>query len=161
MARIIIADAGPLIAFASIDALAALQTLFSEINIAESVKCECLAKAGADSQRIAAAMDEGWLVTFTPDDASEPLSPSLGAGESDSIRFALQSPDESLLIVDDRLARRFALKQGINIVGTVRILDLAEQRGLIKSAKQSIAGLSAIGYRVSMGLLKQIRSESP
>ena len=77
MARIIIADAGPLIAFASIDALAALQKLFSEINIAESVKCECLAKAGADSQRIATAIDEGWLVTFTPGDASEPLSPSL------------------------------------------------------------------------------------
>jgi len=101
------------------------------------------------------------LVTFTPDDASEPLSPSLGAGESDSIRFALQSPDESLLIVDDRLARRFALKQGINIVGTVRILDLAEQRGLIKSAEQSVAEMSAIGYRVSMELLKQIRAESP
>lgn len=159
MARIIIADAGPLIAFASIDALAALQKLFSEINIAESVKCECLVKAGADSKRIAAAIDEGWLVTFTPGDAPEPLSPCLGAGESDSIRFALQSPDESLLIVDDRLARRFALKQGINIVGTVRILDLAEQRGLIRSAKQSIAEMTAIGYRVSIELLKQIRSE--
>lgn len=161
MARIIIADAGPLIAFASIDALGVLQKLFSEINIAESVKCECLVKAGADSQRITAAIDEGWLVTFTPGDASEPLSPSLGAGESDSIRFALQSPDESLLIVDDRLARRFALKQGINIVGTVRILDLAEQRGLIRSAQQSIAEMTAIGYRVSIELLRRIRSKSP
>jgi len=159
MARIIIADAGPLIAFASIDALAALKKLFSEISIAETVKHECLAKPGTDSQRIEAAIDDGWLRTFIPDVASEPLSPSLGAGESDSIRFAMQSPDESLLVIDDRLARRFALKQGINIVGTVRILDLAEQRGLLKSAEQSIAELSAIGYRVSMELLKQIRSE--
>jgi len=149
MARIIIADAGPLIAFAGIGALSVLQKLFSEVSIAESVKRECLAKPGADSRRIEIAITEGWLVTFT----------SGGAGESDSIRFALESPDESLLIVDDRLARRFALKQGINIIGTVRLLDLAEQRGLIKNAEQSIAEMAAIGYRVSMGLLKQIRAE--
>ena len=160
MARIVIADAGPLIAFAGIDALAALQRLFSEISIAETVKHKCLAKPGADSQRIEAAIEDGWLRTFTPGVATVPLSPCLGAGESDSIRFALQSPDESLLILDDRLARRFALKQGINIVGTVRILDLAEQRGLIKSAEQSIAGMAAMGYRVSVELLQQIRSEA-
>lgn len=34
-------------------------------------------------------------------------------------------------------------------VGTVRILDLAEQRGLIKSAELSIAEMTAIGYRIS------------
>jgi hypothetical protein len=159
MARVVIADAGPLIAFASIDALWVLQNLFSEISVAESVKCECLGKPGTDCQRIETAIDEGWLLIFPPGAVTEPLSPGLGVGESDSIRYALESPDESLLIVDDRLARRFALKRGINIVGTVRILDLAEQRGLIKSAAQSVAEMAAIGYRVSVELLKQIRSE--
>jgi len=91
--------------------------------------------------------------------ATEPLSPSLGVGESDSIRHTLESPDASLLIVDDRLARRIALKRRINIVGTVRLLDMAEQRGLIKSAEQCIAEMTANGYRISVGLLQQIRSE--
>jgi uncharacterized protein len=159
MARIIIADAGPLIAFAGIDALFVLQNLFSEISIAESVRCECLAKPGADSQRIEAVIDEGWVKIFAPGVNTEPLSPSLGAGESGSIRYALESPGESLLMVDDRLARRLALKRGINIVGTVRILDLAEQRGLIRSAEQSIVEMVAVGYRVSLELLQQIRME--
>jgi len=159
MARIVIADAGPLIAFAGTGALSVLQKLFSEISIAESVKRECLAKPGSDSQHIEAAIDEGWLTIFAPDATTGPLSPSLGAGESDSISFALKSQGEALLIVDDRLARRFALKAGINIVGTVRLLDLAEQRGLIENAEQSIAEMAATGYRVSSGLLKQIRSE--
>ncbi len=159
MARIVITDAGPLIAFAGIDALFILQSLFSEVSVAESVKRECLAKPGKDRQRIETAIDAGWLVIFSPELASEPLSPSLGAGESDSIRYALKSPHKSLLIVDDRLARRFALKQGINIVGTVRVLDLAEQRGLIKSAEHSIAEMAAIGYRVSTDLLTEIRSK--
>ncbi len=155
----VIADAGPLIAFASIDALVVLQKLFSEICITEAVMNECMAKPGTDSQRIKAAIDQGWLVTLPPCVATEPLSPSLGTGESDSIRFGMQSPDEILFIVDDRLARRFALKQGINIVGTVRILDLAEQHDLIESAKLCIAEMSTFGYRVSLDLLKQIRSE--
>ena len=43
MARIVITDAGPLIALAGIDALFILQSLFSEVSVAESVKCECLA----------------------------------------------------------------------------------------------------------------------
>ena len=159
MARIVIADAGPLIAFASIDALWVLQNLFSEISVAESVKCECLSKPGKDAQRIENAIDEGWLLVFPPGDIAEPLSPSLGAGESDSIRHALKSPEDSLLIVDDRLARRFAIKQGINIIGTARLLDLAEQRGLIEGAEQCISEMAAIGYRISLKLLQQIRSE--
>ncbi|MEE8496176.1 MAG: hypothetical protein V3S21_06810 [Xanthomonadales bacterium] len=159
MARIVITDAGPLIAFAGIDALFILQSLFSEVSVAESVKRECLAKPGKDCQRIETAIDAGWLVICSPELASEPLSPSLGAGESDSIRYALQSPHESLLIVDDRLARRFALKQGINIVGTVRVLDLAEQRGLIKGAEHSMAEMAAIAYRVTTDLLAEIRSK--
>lgn len=159
MAHIVIADAGPLIAFANIDALWVLQNLFSEISVAESVKCECLSKPGKDAQRIETAIDEGWLLIFPPGHIAEPLSPSLGAGESDSIRYALKSPEDSLLIVDDRLARRFAIKQGINIIGTARLLDLAEQRGLIEGAEQCISEMAAIGYRISLKLLQQIRSE--
>ena len=88
-----------------------------------------------------------------------PLSPSLGAGEGDSICFALEAPESSLLIMDDRLARRYVLHRGLNIVGTVRLLDLAEKRGVIESAERCIQSMSDFGYRVSNDLLKIIRSE--
>ena len=51
------------------------------------------------------------------------------------------------------------LKQGLNIAGTVRLLDMAEQCGLIKNAEQCIQELADVGYRVSVDLLKLIRSE--
>ncbi|RLJ17184.1 hypothetical protein DJ030_15600 [bacterium endosymbiont of Escarpia laminata] len=159
MARIVIADAGPLIAFSGIDGLSILQKLFSEITIVGSVKDECLAKPSADAQRIEDAITNGWLVVAPVVEHSPPLSPSLGVGESDSIRFALDMPEESLLIMDDRLARRYALRKRLNIVGTVRLLDLAEQRGLIESAEQCIQEMSDFGYRLSNDILKQIRSE--
>ena len=159
MARIVIADAGPLIAFASVDALSVLRALFSSIYVTESVKEECLGKPGIDAGRIETAVDEGWLVISPRVAGAVSLSPALGAGESDSIRLALETREESLLIVDDRLARRYALKQGLNIVGTVRLLDLAEQRSLIDSAEQRIHEMATVGYRISVELLNLIRSE--
>ena len=104
-------------------------------------------------------VENGWLVVKPGRVQLHPLSPSLGAGESDSIRFALEAPESSLLIMDDRLARRYALHRGLNIVGTVRLLDLAEKRGVIESAERCIQSMSDFDYRVSNDLLKIIRSE--
>ncbi len=156
MAGIVIADAGPLIAFAGIDELPILPALFSQISVADSVRSECMAKPGIDAQRIATAIDEGWLRVFTIDNQLGSLSAGLGVGESDSIRFALDAKQESLLILDDRLARRYALKLGLNIIGTVRLLKLAQQRGLIGSAEMSIKQMAANGYRISVELLKLV-----
>ena len=83
----------------------------------------------------------------------------MGAGERDSIKLALQFPKSSLLIVDDRLARRQALAYELNIIGTVRLLDIAEKRGLISSAKQLIHDMRDHGYRIAPKLLLQIRGE--
>ena len=112
-----------------------------------------------DAKRIEAAVDEGWLEIPPQVPGAMSLSPGLGAGESDSIRLALETREESLLIVDDRLARRYALKQGLNIAGTVRLLDLSEQRGLIESAEECIQEIATVGYRISVELLNLIRSE--
>lgn len=158
MARVVVADAGPLIAFALVDALTLLRDLFGQVMATASVVGECLAKEGEDAGRIGRAIEEGWLTVVTLEEAGPPLSPSLGIGESDSIRYALQRPEQTLLIMDDRLARRYALKQGLNIVGTVGLLDLAERRGHAESAEQLITAMSDRGYRVSVDLLTLIRS---
>ena len=157
MARVVIADAGPLIAFAGIDQLTVSHRLFAEISIVRAVKDECLAKPGKDSERINAAIADGWLIVHILSKDSLPLSPSLGLGESESIQLAMEQADQSLLILDDRLARRFARKQNLSIIGTVRLLDLAEQHGLIESAEHSIQQLRQIGYRISIELLQMIR----
>lgn len=159
MARIVIADAGPLIALASIDVLPMLRELFSQIYVTGSVRDECLAKTGADARRIGTAVSEGWLRVQPVKSPGHPLSPSLGVGESDSIRFALEAPESALLIVDDRLARRYALQKGLSIVGTVRLLDLAERRGHIASAERCINEMTDYGYRISVDLLRKIHSE--
>jgi predicted nucleic acid-binding protein len=157
MARVVIADAGPLIAFAGINRLDVLRRLFSQIRIAESVRNECLVAKGLDAQRIAGGIQDGWLVVVTGGSESLPLTPSLGLGESDSMRVALEDPGHSLLVMDDRLARRYALLKGLNVVGSVRLLDIAQRRGLILSAEDCIRQMADLGYRVSIDLLERIR----
>ncbi len=161
MAQIIIADAGPLIAFAKTKHLLLLQQLFGQVWIPSAVKKECLAKPGLDADRIAIAIKDSWLVVKAVPESQLLVPNALGAGELDSIQLALQSPKTSLLIIDDRLARRQALTYGLNIIGTVRLLDIAEKQGIIPNAEQLIQVMREQGYRISLKLLEQIRNERP
>jgi predicted nucleic acid-binding protein len=70
----------------------------------------------------------------------------------------MEDREHSLLIMDDRLARRYALKKGLNIVGSVRLLDMAQRRGLIQRAEGCIRQMSDFGYRVSIDVVARIRS---
>jgi predicted nucleic acid-binding protein len=159
MARVVIADAGPLIAFASAELLSLLQALFGQVAITEAVRAECAAKPGKDAQAIVDAIAAGWMeVRSARTFGTQTLSPSLGAGESASIRLALEQPRDSLLILDDRIARRYALKAGLAVVGTVRLLDIAQRRGLIDEAAAVIERMPDMGYRISALLLAHIRT---
>ena len=70
----------------------------------------------------------------------------------------LQQKIISLIILDDRLARKFAIASGVDFVGTVRLLDIAEQKGLIDSAELTIKEISSNGYRISPDILSIIRA---
>ncbi len=159
MARVVIADAGPLIALAGIDELGILRDLFGQVVVPDGVRDECTAKKSKDAERIAEAISAGWLVLREggTKGADKPLTPSLGRGESEAITLALDGPQESLLILDDRLARRYALRRNLSVIGTVRVLTLAEDRGLIESAAHCIGEMAVNGYRISRELLDTIR----
>ena len=155
---VVISDAGPLIALAKTDSLFILQALFSRIRIPEAVRLECLRKPGEDSRRVEQAMHDGWLgvAPVTLEASSRRFSSSLGSGETEAIQLALETA-QSLLIVDDRLARRQAMQLGVACIGTVRTLLLAEQRSVIDDAEAVIGRMTAAGYRISPRILRQLR----
>jgi len=51
--------------------------------------------------------------------------------------------------MDDFLARKQAIRLGLPVAGSVRILDIAEQRNLIRSAAEVISDMRDHGYRIS------------
>ncbi|MGF1546099.1 MAG: hypothetical protein ACFCUG_02085 [Thiotrichales bacterium] len=159
MAQAVIADAGPLIALARLDCLHLLGHLFGTVLMPEAVQRECLAKVSEDSQRIQQAVDSRQLQVIPSDAISSRVLPrSLGEGEKEAICLAMQR-EHSLLIVDDQLAHRQAAKLGLAFIGLVRLLAIAEQRGLLESAEQAVEAARLTGYRVSLKILRQVEEE--
>lgn len=156
---VVISDAGPLIALAKVDALFIPQTLFARLRIPEAVRDECVRKPGEDTRRIEKAIRDGWIgvASVEPGPADRPFSLSLGRGETEAIRLALETT-QSLLIVDDRLARRHALQRGLAYIGTVRMLVLAEERQVIHNAEAIVQQMAASGYRISTRILQRLKT---
>ncbi len=164
MGKIVIADAGPLIALAGVGQLKIFKELCSTIWITTSVKKECTIKAGKDIESILSALSEGWLKEekFQYDLTHSEKNPpkSLGQGEIDTIEWGKQLAQGNiscLAIIDDRLARKYAHESGLNFIGTVRVLDIAEKKDLIDSAELLIEQISSNGYRISADILTVIR----
>jgi predicted nucleic acid-binding protein len=70
----------------------------------------------------------------------------IGLGESSTIALAMET-ENSILIVDDRRARQFALDLGLEIIGTLGVLIKAYEKGIIHDLDTIIASLREIGFR--------------
>lgn len=156
MGRVVIADAGPLIALARLDRLNLLASLFGAVVMPQAVRNECMAKDTEDSRRIRQAIAAGTIQLEEAEPSPLALPRSLGDGEKAALSLATMHTD-SLLILDDRLARKQAAKLGLAFIGTVRLLDLAEQRGLIDDAEAMVEAIRKTGYRISLDILRRIR----
>lgn len=156
---VVIADAGPLIALAKINQLHLLPALFAEILITQAVADECLRGQSSDAVLIKQALDSGWLQCVANPVFNHPLSRSLGLGEQSSIEYALQTDGNILLILDDALARKQALRKQLVIVGTAALLFSAQRKALIADAEGVIAELNQVGYRISAAVVAQLKNE--
>lgn len=75
-----------------------------------------------------------------------------GAGEAEVISWALQNPGFTA-ILDDRRARALAAKNNISILGSLRVIVIAKDRGLIPAAKPAPERLRGIGAYVTDELI--------
>lgn len=87
-----------------------------------------------------------WLtVRPVPDIHSFPLTPDLGAGEIEVLMLAARTPD-SVVVIDDALARRYAKLHGIRVTGTCGILVKAKQRGHLAAVAPILDRLDGLGF---------------
>lgn len=142
-ARIVVADAGPLIALGRLDALHLLPALFAEIQVTATVLTECAARPGfIDAQRIEQAVRKGWLKPCVDD--FEIPSGRLDPGEASAIARALEI--EAGLLLDDRAAVVYARALGLKVIGTLGLLVLAKRRGEIERVAPLIEELRRGGH---------------
>jgi predicted nucleic acid-binding protein len=141
--RIVVADAGPLIALGRLDALHLLPALFAEIQVTATVLAECAARPDfIDAQRIGQAVRDGWLKPCA--DQFEGPSGRLDPGEASAIARALEI--DAGLLLDDRAAVVYARALGLKVIGTLGLLVLAKRRGEIAQVAPFIGQLQAGGH---------------
>ncbi len=149
--RIVVADAGPLIALGRIDGIGLLPRLFARIEVTETVIAECLARPDLpDAKRVSAAIQAGWL-TPCPD-VPGLVEACIDAGEASSIARAREAGID--LLMDDRAAVAFARRAGLKVIGTLGVLILAKRRGLLDRIAPTIESLSAAGHYLSRSAIR-------
>jgi predicted nucleic acid-binding protein len=75
------------------------------------------------------------------------IQSDLHAGEASAIALALENPD-SLVVLDDKKARRYAANLGLAITGTMGIVVSAAESGILKDAGEALGKLREIGFRL-------------
>lgn len=160
--RVVIADAGPLIALARIEAIDLLRQLFGRVYITTKVRDEILpAKAFfAEVDLLASTIAEGWIdVVEVPTSDFRPLNPGIDVGEASSIRLAHVSREAGeavLIVMDDRAGRLEAKSRGLALIGSAALIGLAKTQGLVPAARPLLEQMVASGYFIGPSVVSAV-----
>ena len=149
--RGVVADTGPLHYLVLVGCIGVLPQLFTAVTVPEIVRAELLHPGAPQPVRDWAANPPAWLVVSATPGSDGGLSERLDAGERAAIALAL-SLRADLVLMDDRAGVVAAAANGLDVVGTIGILDLAARRTLI-DLTEVVARLRATNFRYRLELL--------
>jgi len=75
-----------------------------------------------------------------------------GLGEAEVISWALQNKG-FIAVLDDRRARTLAVRNGVDVLGSLRVVVIAKERGFIPKAKPALEKLRGVGAYVTDALI--------
>ena len=148
---IVVADTSPLIALVNIEQVTVLQQLFQEIVIPPAVASELGDSRRPIPVRNFIGAPPSWLRIQEPD-RMESL-PNLHRGEIEAISLARQL-QARLVLIDERGAAAAARGLGLNVVGTVGVLERAAENGLL-NLREAFLRLRRTDFWVSERLLNE------
>jgi predicted nucleic acid-binding protein len=148
----IVSDAGPIIIFARIGRLSLLRDVTGSLLIPDAVYDEIVVKKGGmpGAAEVARA---AWIQKTSVVNRSivDSLPSVLHEGEREAI--ALATERDAQLLIDEIRARRVASEQGVNVIGTLRILAKAKELGHVNLVRPIIAQMRSAGYRFDRTLI--------
>lgn len=163
MSRIVIADAGPLIALARIAQLDLLPALFGSVTVTALVADEVLSGGTfPDASLLTQAFTQPWLHCVDVD--SDMLNIGKGLmdlyqidpGEASALVVAQQAQSQGilpLLVMDDFRGRSAAQHARLPVIGTTGLLLLSKQNGHVSLVKPLLLSLRQHGYFLSQNLI--------
>lgn len=145
----LISDTSPLQFLHQLELLHILSALSHRVVVPPAVVAELNAgrRAGVDLPDLD-ALD--WIEVRPPRSlGSLPPAKGLGLGEREALALGLDSP-ESVLILDDALARGLAQSLGLPFTGTLGLLVDAKRAGLVPAVSPLLDRLRALRFRLAV-----------
>lgn len=159
----VIANTSPLQYLFQLDLLHLLPDFYGEVSVPVGVVQEV--RSGLARGVALPDLDSlQWLRICEPRNAAVlPLAASLGAGEREVLALAVESVDP-LVILDDALARRFAVRLRLRLTGTLGLLLKAKKTGQIESVRPYLDRLEDLRFRLDGATRRSVltlATESP
>ncbi len=151
----LIFNASPLIVLAKADLLDLLLPLGNQIWIPQAVVTEVSAVNNpADPARRWLA-DKDAMIYAPISILPFVMAWDLGDGESEVLSLA-DTIHDSFAVLDDQAARHCAQAMGLASIGTLGLILMAKQNGLIQSARQALDDVIAAGLFISQNHVDSI-----
>lgn len=156
--QLIVADTSPLVYLILIGNIEILPHLFQSVFVPDSVHTElCHALAPAPVRTWAAALPSWTRMTEVPDLPDDATLRPLGAGERATIVLAL-SIHADLVLMDERKGKQVAIRKGLDVAGTLGILQRAARHGLVDLA-EAFDRLKRTNFRYRQEIMDKLLSE--
>jgi len=149
--KTVVVNSTPIIALYNIQKLDILHQLYGEIVIPEAVKNEVSVKNHNSIEPY------NWIkvIPIKNKAAKETFTSALHAGEVEVMILAKEIKAD-LVIMDDRLARKYAKYLGINLSGTIGVLLKAKKEKVIDKITPALDDLVKDGFYLSDQLYSEI-----
>jgi uncharacterized protein len=152
----VVCNATPLINFAAINRLDILKAAFGQIVIPQAVFDETTVTGFPGSEFVLQAIAAKWLQVRPISTTALNIPPKLDEGEREAITLALETGELQILL-DEREARQVAQSLGLRVIGTLGILLLAKNRGIITQVQLLLdTMIDSAQYWVSRPLYEQV-----
>lgn len=155
---IIVSNSSPLIGLAAVSCFQLMEVFFKKIYIPQEVFEEVVTrgKGRAGQKEVEGAK---WIEVIPVKDKNKVqefiYKIGIDQGEAESICLA-QELNAQRAILDEIKAREYARKMGLKVIGTLGILLLAKEQGLIQNIKEKMDGLEAKAFHIAPHLYQEI-----
>ena len=150
----VVVNSTPLVAFWSIARLDILRSLFGEIMIPPAVREEFL--SAEKETRLKTLHDESWIQVVEIENPNRvAVYTGLDEGEAQVLVLA-EEQNASLVLIDERKARRFAERLKLPLSGTLGVLLLAKEEKIIPAISQLLKAIQEAGLYLHDDLIEQV-----
>jgi predicted nucleic acid-binding protein len=150
---IVICDSSPIIALAICNQLDLLDQLFNEVIIPKHVYKELTLPGKLETKKIM-AWAESKMIEVKNKNLMNVFNTILDAGESEAMALYWEK-EADILLIDEKKGRKIASYNGMKIIGTLGILLLSKQKGLLTAVKPLLDLLQQTNIRISDNLYQK------